>query len=110
MNRNRINRHSDNGNNKVVVTAIVAGVVIGAALSYLFASKKGSKMRNMIADNANDWASCVTDGFQSVKEKLSSGAGELSNKAKNKYSDLKSQTENLVDGAKNGYNSVKNKI
>lgn len=59
-----------------IATGILVGTVLGATLGVLFAPKKGSKTRALIADKARKVGSAVGDGYNKAKRLISRNAPE----------------------------------
>ena len=53
-----------------IATGILLGTVVGAMLGVLFAPKKGSKTRSLIADKARDVGSSVSSGYTKAKDMI----------------------------------------
>ncbi len=54
-----------------IATGILVGTVLGATLGLLFAPKKGSKTRALIAAKAGKVRSAIGDGYNKAKRLLS---------------------------------------
>ncbi|MEJ8844758.1 YtxH domain-containing protein [Lacibacter sp. H375] len=78
-----------------IVSAVLAGVAVGAVLGILFAPDKGSATRNAIAkgskdlvdglgDKANEFMGSITEKFESAKDE----AQRLAEKGKHKAEQL----------------------
>ena len=78
-----------------IVSAVLAGVAVGAALGILFAPDKGSVTRRTIArrskdftddlgDKANEFIDSITEKFESAKDE----AQRLAEKGKHKAQEL----------------------
>jgi gas vesicle protein len=53
-----------------IATGFFIGAFLGAMTGLLFAPKKGSKTRAMIADKANDFGSTMKKNYEFAKEKM----------------------------------------
>lgn len=53
-----------------IATGFILGTVVGATFGLLFAPKKGSQTRAMIADKAKDVRAAVSDTYVKAKELL----------------------------------------
>ena len=78
----------------------VNGVLVGILLGVLFAPDSGEETRKKITrraqgikDNYDDLADNVSSTYGKVKNK----AGNIVNKAKEKFNDMKGQTESTYD-------------
>ena len=78
----------------------VNGVLVGILLGVLFAPDSGEETRKKITrraqgikDNYDDLADNVSSTYGKVKNK----AGNIVNKAKQKFSDIKGETESMYD-------------
>jgi len=78
----------------------VNGVLVGILLGVLFAPDSGEETRRKISrraqgikDNYDDLADNLSNAYGKVKNK----AGDLVNKAKQKFSDIKGETESMYD-------------
>ena len=78
----------------------VNGVLVGILLGVLFAPDSGEETRRRISrraqgikDNYDDLADNLSNAYGKVKNK----AGDLVNKAKQKFSDIKGETESMYD-------------
>jgi gas vesicle protein len=78
----------------------VNGVLVGILLGVLFAPDSGEETRKKISrraqgikDNYDDLADNLSNAYGRVKDK----AGNLVNKAKQKFSDVKGETESMYD-------------
>ena len=61
------------------VSALIAGLAIGAVLGVLFAPDSGKNTRERISDKALDLADNAKDSLHSVKDKISYGKDSLVN-------------------------------
>ncbi len=73
-----------------IVSAVLAGVAVGAALGILFAPDKGSETRRNIARRSKDF----TDG-------LGEKANEFMDSIKDKFELAKDEAQSLVEKGKN---------
>jgi gas vesicle protein len=80
-----------------VVVALLAGLAVGAALGVLFAPASGTETRDLIADKSKDLAESAKDKLQTYKEKIKSGADQLSDTAKDKYQAYSGKLQDGVD-------------
>jgi gas vesicle protein len=80
-----------------VVVALLAGLAVGAALGVLFAPASGTETRDLIADKSKDLADSAKDKLQTYKEKVKSGADQLSETAKDKYQTYSGKLQDGVD-------------
>ncbi|HEX5154137.1 MAG TPA: YtxH domain-containing protein [Parafilimonas sp.] len=78
----------------------INGVLVGILLGVLFAPDSGEETRKKISrraqgikDNYDDLADNLSNAYGKVKSK----AGNLVNKAKQKFSDIKGENESLYD-------------
>ena len=78
----------------------VNGVLVGILLGVLFAPDSGEETRKKISrraqgikDNYDDLADNLSNAYGKVKNK----AGDIVNKAKQKFSDVKGETESMYD-------------
>jgi gas vesicle protein len=78
----------------------VNGVLVGILLGVLFAPDSGEETRKKISrraqgikDNYDDLADNLSNAYGRVKDK----AGNLVNKAKQKFSDIKGEPESMYD-------------
>jgi len=53
-----------------IATGFILGTVLGTTLGLLFAPKKGSKTRALIAEKANDVKATVSDKYIKAKDLL----------------------------------------
>ncbi|MCX2477486.1 YtxH domain-containing protein [Pedobacter sp. MC2016-15] len=88
--------HSDTDKTPVVV-ALLAGLAVGAALGVLFAPASGTETRDLIADKSKDLADSAKDKLQTYKEKIKSGADQLTDTAKDKYQTYSGKLQDGVD-------------
>jgi gas vesicle protein len=80
-----------------VVVALLAGLAVGAALGVLFAPASGTETRDLIADKSKDLAESAKDKLQTYKEKIKTGADQLSDTAKDKYQTYSGKLQDGVD-------------
>jgi len=78
----------------------VNGVLVGILLGVLFAPDSGEETRKKISrraqgikDNYDDLADNLSNAYGKVKNK----AGDLVNKAKQRFGDIKGETESMYD-------------
>ena len=78
----------------------VNGVLVGILLGVLFAPDSGEETRRKISrraqgikDNYDDLADNLSNAYGKVKNK----AGDLVNKAKQRFGDIKGETESMYD-------------
>ncbi len=80
-----------------VMLGFVVGAAVGAVAGILFAPDSGSHTRQKIADKAGE-----------IKDSVSNSVGSLVGSAKDAFSDLKHEAENLGDHAKAKMGAMKN--
>ena len=79
-----------------ILLGLLAGAVAGAAIGILFAPDKGSETRRKISEESNDLA-------DNLKGKLNN----LVDGVKEKFSALKSDTEDVAEKGYSAYNRTK---
>ncbi len=79
-----------------VLLSLLAGAVAGAAIGILFAPDKGSETRRKISEESNDLANNLKSKFN-----------EFVDGAKEKFSSLKSETEDVAEKGYSAYNRSK---
>lgn len=57
-------------NTRKVTTGILVGAVVGATLGLLFAPKKGTKTRALIAEKVKEVGSSASSGYNKAKDML----------------------------------------
>ena len=53
-----------------IMTGVAIGTALGATLGLLFAPKKGSKIRQMIANKAMDMKDSIGTGYEKAKKMI----------------------------------------
>ena len=94
-------------NNSKIVLGVITAAVAGAVIGMLFAPEKGTEMREKVRGTANDLASDLLDAIQrgrdqyvSVGEDIKDAAHNLKSKAVGKIAEVKDRLENGVEEAK----------
>ena len=79
-----------------VILGIFGAPAAGTAIGMLLAPEKGTEIRGRIKRTAGDWADHLTDLFanakgeiETLKGKVSKGAGSAANKAGNEFNNVK---------------------
>lgn len=67
---------------KKLITGVVAGVAIGGVLGYLFATEKGAKTREKIAEEAGNFFDEVASQFMDMMQLGKEKAGNAMHQAK----------------------------
>ena len=79
-----------------VLLSLLAGAVAGAAIGILFAPDKGSETRRKISEESNDLANNLKSKFN-----------DLVDGAKERFSSLKSEGEDVADKGYSAYSRSK---
>jgi gas vesicle protein len=79
-----------------ILLGILAGAVAGAAIGILFAPDKGSETRRKIADESQDLADNLKGKFNNLVDGV-----------KEKFSSIKSETEDVAEKGYSAYNRTK---
>lgn len=87
-----VSKDSDSTN---AIVALLTGLAVGAVLGVLFAPNSGEETRSLIADRANGLGEDLKDRYQSVKDKVASGAEDLAGLKDRVTDTVKSKASNL---------------
>ncbi|HEV3222228.1 MAG TPA: YtxH domain-containing protein [Puia sp.] len=79
-----------------ILLGFLAGAVAGAAIGILFAPDKGSETRRKIADESQDLADNLKGKFNNLVDGV-----------KEKFSSIKSETEDVAEKGYSAYNRTK---
>jgi gas vesicle protein len=86
--------------NAKFIYSVLAGAAAGAIVGFLFATDKGYRIRNEVADSARSFGSAIRDrakeGIDVITEKTSDIRGNFRNKV-----------EDISDDIKGGFDKVK---
>ena len=93
-----------------IALALIGGIAIGTVVSLLFAPQSGEDTRDMIAGKSRDLKDGLADQIKSLKKMVKSNSEEVMDKAKEKYSSVKQGANNVADNAKERYNTAKNNL
>jgi len=72
------------------LTALVAGVVIGAAVTYLFTTKEGRKLKDKLIEEGSHLIDKVKEGLEEVEE-------EVEDKGKQAVKTIESQAQSAKE-------------
>lgn len=70
-------------NTNKIMTALGVGVAVGAVLGVLFAPRKGSETRRILAQKGNDLKENIRDGWEEGQKKMNSFREGLRNVVEN---------------------------
>lgn len=91
----------ENSNDTVkVVSALLIGTLVGAALGVLFAPNKGSQTRSKLVDGAKDLAEDFTQKIKDEVKVLRHKAAELEDLAEDKIREAVNGSKQKVDSLK----------
>lgn len=87
--------HNPGGNN---ISSLVAGVVLGAALTYLFGTKSGQKLKDELVKEGQKLLDQMGKEFEDVKDKIEEGeVPEKLEVAKEKAEEVKKELQEVVE-------------
>ncbi len=84
-----------------VISAVVVGALVGAALGILFAPEKGSRTRRNIANGAKDLADDLIQRIKDEASVLRQKANDLEELAKEKFEEMTSNAKQDIEEAIN---------
>jgi gas vesicle protein len=105
LSRNSFAQKSDS---TMPVVALVAGLAIGAALSVLFAPKKGEETRGMLADGANNLSDSLMKKFNAAKKRLLNAEEEAMEIKEQAVENVRKKTKKAADKLSGSEDESKN--
>lgn len=102
------NRFTQKSDSTMPVVALVAGLAIGAALSILFAPKKGEDTRAMIADGAHDLSDTVMRKFKEAKKRLIRTEEEMADTADRHVTNIRKKAKKAAEKLTGPEDTTKN--
>lgn len=79
------------------LTTFVAGVVIGAVLTYLFTNEKGQKIKDRLAKESSKILDKMREGLEEVEKEMEKEKKELVEKAQSQVETIKETVEEVAE-------------
>lgn len=92
-------RGTSSNNVSKVVGTLVAGAAVGLAAGILLAPDKGKKTRGKLMDDAKDLTNKLKNKATDLKEKASDHIADKANEMKEKVNDAKEKASDGIDAA-----------
>jgi gas vesicle protein len=93
-----------------IFTSVLAGAAAGAILGILFAPEKGTETRRKIAEKSSEIAGNVKDKYNDLSDTVSEKYDQAKQKLSNLVSDTQNMGKDMVSQAKEKANAMRNDV
>lgn len=78
------------------LTALIAGVVIGAAVTYLFTTKEGRKLKDRLLEEGSVILDKIKEGFEDVEDQIQEKGKKVAKSVEEKAEEFKEGVEDIA--------------
>jgi len=78
-------------------STLIVGIIIGAAVTYLFTNKEGQKLKDKLLKEGKKLLGELGENLEEIEEKVKEGKEEIEDKVVDKLEDVKENVSQLAE-------------